>query len=94
MGEAKLFPLYCKPPETDEEIAEAMAPYITVGAVGCIGSMDCTMINWPMLGTSLKHLHIGKSGFPTRSFEMVLQTQEESHLVPLVLRFQKTIKLL
>ena len=61
-------------PETPEEIKEVTDLYEVQGIPGCIGSIDCVHRAWQQCMWALRHLHIGKEGFPTRAYEVATLT--------------------
>ena len=58
-------------PETPEEIKEVTDMYEVQGVPGAVGSIDCVHRAWQCCPWSVRHLHIGKEGFPTRAYEVV-----------------------
>jgi hypothetical protein len=63
-------PIWLKPPETEEEILEAMAPYISAGLDGCFCSTDCVHIRWDRCHYSHLNQHRGKEKYPTISYSV------------------------
>ena len=46
--------------------------YTKLGLPGCVGSMDCTHVHWAQCPKYHKVECTGKEGFPTLSFEVVV----------------------
>jgi len=57
---------------TGEELNAVLAIYQKLGFPGCIGSMDCTHVKWLCCPAELTNLCTGKEGFPTLSFQIVV----------------------
>lgn len=70
MGAQIMFPLFVRRPETEEEIAAAMAPYAAAGLCGAIGSVDATHIPLSCPSHKMRGRSIGKEGYPTRAFQV------------------------
>ena len=57
---------------TGDHLRKTMAIYEQLGLVGCLGSMDCTHIHLNKCPTWLTAMCTGKEGFPTLSFNCVV----------------------
>ena len=68
----ELFPVYCNPPETEEDISGVMEVYRRLGLPGCIGSTGCVHIRWDSCPAEEKTTHKGKEGFCTLSYEVTV----------------------
>ncbi len=66
-----MFPIYCKPPESDEEIISTLAHYSRHGFPGCIGCVDVTHIDWLQCSANLKQYHNDRNGGTTRAYEVI-----------------------
>jgi len=53
-------------------LREVLTVYANLGLPGCIGSMDGTRIKWAMCPKRLRHSCVGKEGFPTLVFQVVV----------------------
>jgi hypothetical protein len=58
--------------ETPEQIEEVTNAYEVQGFPGCVGSVDCVHMQWGRCEFSQRHAHIGKEGFPTRAYEVIV----------------------
>jgi hypothetical protein len=58
-------------PSTPEQIEEVTSVYEVQGLPGCVGSVDVVHLWWGRCEWALRHMHIGKEGFPTRAYEVV-----------------------
>jgi hypothetical protein len=59
-------------PRTPDEINAATAVYEVQGFPGAVGSVDCVHRAWQRCPYDIRHLHIGKEGFPTRAYEVIV----------------------
>ena len=59
-------------PTTPEEIEEVTNVYGVQGFPGCVGSLDCVHMSWGRCEFSQRHTHIGKEGYPTRAYEVIV----------------------
>lgn len=59
-------------PRTEEELRAVVNVYSTQGLPGCAGSVDCVHLAWGRCKFGTKFYHVGKEGFPTRSYEVVV----------------------
>ena len=59
-------------PRTDEELRAVINVYSTQGLPGCAGSVDCVHLSWGRCQAGCRFYHVGKEGFPTRSYEVVV----------------------
>ena len=66
-----LYDLYVRPPE-GEELLVVMERYRRLGFPGAFGSVDCTHVKWSMFFKDDRWLALGKVGYPTLSFEVVV----------------------
>ena len=57
---------------TGNDLKKVLDVYQRLGFPGCIGSMDCTHVRWLCCPTEIANLCIGKEGFPTLSFQVVV----------------------
>jgi hypothetical protein len=57
---------------TGDELNKVLDIYRRLGFPGCIGSMDCTHVRWLCCPAELTNLCTGKEGFPTLSFQIVV----------------------
>ena len=55
-------------PEDNNEVKEATEMYRKLGFPGCIGSTDCVNIALGCCPHSMKNIHTGKDGYPTRGY--------------------------
>ena len=62
---------WIKPPQTKEQILEAMKPYAINGLHGCICSVDGVRIRFWNIPSSMKVAHTGKEGYTTKVWEVV-----------------------
>ena len=68
-----LFPMFVRPPQTEEEINSSRAEYNTAGMHGCIGSADATHVSILQMQAGLKQYHMGaKLHTPARAFNIVV----------------------
>ena len=58
---------------------DVLAQYKALGLPGCIGSMDCTHLHWDKCPTNLTNLCTGKEGFPSLSFEVIVDHNRRIH---------------
>jgi hypothetical protein len=49
-----------------------MHVYDRLGLTGAVGSIDCTHVHWERVPHELKPLYVGKEGFPTIVYEMIV----------------------
>ena len=75
-----LYSDFVKEPE-GEELIDIMELYRLLGLSGAIGSMDCTSVCYGRCPASLKWLYIGKDGYPTLSFQCVVDHNRKIHHV-------------
>jgi hypothetical protein len=59
-------------PQDGEDLKKVMEIYARLGFPGCIGSMDCTHVHWLNCPEILKNLCIGKEGYPTLAFQVMV----------------------
>ena len=67
-----LAPVYIKLPEQEEEVRHVVDLYTRLGLPGCVGSVDCVHIPWDKCPAGLKSSCVGKEGYPTLAFEVVV----------------------
>ena len=67
-----IFPeVVVQPTEENGLLGATLREYNAVGLPGCIGSVDCTHIEWAKCPASQRSLYVGKEGFPSVVFEVV-----------------------
>jgi hypothetical protein len=66
-----VFDKVVKPP-TGKRLENVLKTYSLLGLPGCIGSMDCTHVAWGQCPQHLQQDCRGKEGFPTLSFEVIV----------------------
>lgn len=59
-------------PSTPEEIDELLRQGAALGLPGYLGSMDVSHIRWDRCPASLRRLHVGKEGFPTLAYQVII----------------------
>ena len=62
---------YIKMPETPTELQWVLSQYERLGYPGGIGSIDCVHVHWGRCPAKDANYHAGKSGFPTRVFQVI-----------------------
>ena len=67
----KLFPLVVTMPE-GKHLKDTLEMYEKLGFPGCCGSVDCTHIAWDRCPDESYNFMKGKEGFPTVSFEVIV----------------------
>jgi hypothetical protein len=73
---------YIKPPEIGSIfMTQVQDCYDKLGFPGCIGSMDCTHIKWDQCPKENRSITKGKEGYPTLSFEVVVDHSRRIHSV-------------
>lgn len=72
-----MFPKVCVLPTTPEEILETTRLYAEAGVPGCIGSIDATHVKWNNCPMKFKQYHSGRYGFPTRSYQVVVNHKRQ-----------------
>jgi hypothetical protein len=80
MFSTKLFDLWVVPP-VDERLKEVMNVYARLGLPGTIGSMDVTHVRWDRCPVYERHMHVGKEGYPTLAFQVVVDHCRLIHAV-------------
>ncbi len=55
-----------------DDLLNVLEVYRKLGFPGCVGSIDCTHITWQACNKNYRFLCVGKSGFPTLSFQAVV----------------------
>jgi hypothetical protein len=66
-------PIHIKPPDVNsDELRDAMRHYSDAGLDGCFCSIDGVHFKWDRTTFSLKNTHIGKHGYPTRGYQVVV----------------------
>jgi hypothetical protein len=75
-----VYPTYVQIPSGDY-LQEVLDVYSRLGFPGCVGSMDCTRIKWDKCPKVDRHGHIGKEGFPTLVFQVVVDHMRRVHHV-------------
>jgi hypothetical protein len=66
----KYYGLWVKPPRNETELRASMELYRLQGIPGAFAECDCTHAWWLMCPASLKAMHSGKEGFPTKVWEL------------------------
>jgi hypothetical protein len=74
----RIFPLYVKEPSPDR-MKKIMDVYKSLGVPGAAGSMDCTRLHWLMCPSSIRQSAIGKEGFPTLVFQVIVDHSRLIH---------------
>jgi hypothetical protein len=66
--------IHIKFPSTVSEIRECVATYAeeNINLPGCMGSVDCVHVPWPKALASQRSWYVGKEGFPTVAFQVVV----------------------
>lgn len=64
-----------------EELRKVMDVYKILGFNGCFGSMDCTHLRWNKCPAEWQNYCIGKEGFPTLSFLVVVDHNRRAMIV-------------
>jgi hypothetical protein len=59
-------------PEEGDDLTRVMNIYARLGFPGCLGSMDVTHVHWLACPLRLKNLCIGKEGYPTLAFQVLV----------------------
>jgi hypothetical protein len=59
-------------PSIPQEVQHVESMYAKVGVPGCIGSIDCVHIGWDMCPAGYQADCIGKEGYPTLAFEVIV----------------------
>ena len=59
-------------PEEAGDLAIVESRYAAQGVPGCVGSIDCVHVRWDRCPFALRWYHVGKEGFPTRVYEVVV----------------------
>jgi len=54
------------------QLAKTMEVFRQLGLPGCMGSMDATHVKWSKCPKSIRHLCMGKEGFPTLAFNVIV----------------------
>ena len=67
----KVFPFIVKP-ATGDYLKQVLADYAALGLHGAVGSMDCTHVKWVLCPNKKRFRAIGKEGFPTLAFQVVV----------------------
>ena len=67
-----LAPLHIKLPETEADLAAAVATYAEESLPGCFGSIDCTHIGWVRARAAVHSWFVGKEGVPTVAFQVIV----------------------
>ena len=57
---------------TGDELKSVLDVYQRLGFPGCVGSMDCTHVKWLCCPSEITNLCVGKEGYPTLSFQVVV----------------------
>jgi len=55
-----------------KELEAVLHSFAKVGLPGCVGSMDCTRVKWTMCPARQRWGHVGKEGFPTVVFLVIV----------------------
>ena len=66
-----LYPAFVKFP-TGNDLQKVLDVYAKLGLPGCVGSMDCTHVKWMMCKKGKRFACIGKEGFPTLVFQVIV----------------------
>ena len=67
----RLFPKFVKLAK-GKQLEKVLDTFAKIGLPGCVGSMDCTRVKWTMCPTRERWAHIGKEGFPTAVFLVIV----------------------
>jgi len=73
----EILPSVLKCPTTEQELLECMTEYTAMGLPGCFGSVDATHVPLDRCPASLRQLHTGKEGFPTRVYNMAVNHRRQ-----------------
>ena len=73
-----IYPAFVKYP-TGQLLTKVLQEYESIGLPGCVGSMDCTHVKWYQCPDGLRHDCIGKEGFPTLAFQVVVNHSRSIH---------------
>ena len=60
-----------KPP-TGEHLTKFMETYQRLGFPGCVGSLGCTHVKWSRCPEKIRFNCLGKEGYPSLSFQLLL----------------------
>ena len=66
-----VYPIFVTVP-TGDLLERVMSVYSRLGLPGCVGSMDCTRVKWSRCKKADRWYCIGKEGFPTLVFQVVV----------------------
>ena len=69
--ELLVYPKVCKF-ASGKLFQQVLQIYSKLGLPGCVGSMDCTRIKWIMCPQRTRWHHVGKEGFPTMVFLVIV----------------------
>ena len=64
--------VYCSPPTSVDEIKATTSIYEKLGPPGCLGRADCVHVRWDRCPASEFNSHKGKEGYPTLSYEVIV----------------------
>ena len=67
----RVFPKFVKL-STGNQLQKVLDSFAKVGLPGCVGSMDCTRIKWSMCPARQRWSHVGKEGFPTKVYLVIV----------------------
>ena len=68
---SKKFESFINMPE-GEDLESVLEVYRRLGFPGCVGSIDCTHVRWWGCPSNLTNICTGKEGYPTLSFQVVV----------------------
>ena len=68
-------------PPSGTRLKQVMDIYARLGIPGTIGSMDVTHVRWDRCPVYERHMHVGKEGYPTLAFQVVVDHSRLIHAV-------------
>jgi hypothetical protein len=68
-------------PPSGTRLQEVMNVYARLGLPGTIGSMDVTHVRWDRCPAYERHMHVGKEGYPSLAFQVVVDHCRLIHAV-------------
>ena len=74
----RIYPLYVKLPDKNK-LKKIMEVYTKLGIPGAAGSMDCTRLKWDMCPVEIRQSAIGKEGYPTLVFQVIVDHSRLIH---------------
>ena len=74
----RIYPQFVKLPDKNK-LKKIMEVYTKLGAPGACGSMDCTRTKWDMCPVDIRQSAIGKEGYPTLVFQVIVDHSRLIH---------------